>query len=203
LRRPIERIDARHGYYELGLRSAALLELAGRVGGRFGVAIPPTLLFEYPSIESLAQHLIRELGVGIASRNAVRCSINNLRRTGRHRDHRNETAVSPAPPTGGVVEQFASRAGLHHRGFHRSAGRTMLRRLCAHRPARRMSRWGGFIEDAACFDADFFRISPVEAESMDPQERLFLEVCWEAIEDAGYYASCVGIARGERRGIGQ
>lgn len=46
---------------------------------------------------------------------------------------------------------------------------------------------GGFIDDVDKFDSLFFNISPREAEIIDPQERLFLEVAWEAIEDAGYY----------------
>lgn len=46
---------------------------------------------------------------------------------------------------------------------------------------------GGFIDDIDKFDSLFFNISPREAEYLDPQERLFLEVAWEAIEDAGYY----------------
>ena len=44
---------------------------------------------------------------------------------------------------------------------------------------------GGFLHDAAEFDAAFFGISPREALAMDPQQRLLLEVCWEALEDAG------------------
>jgi polyketide synthase PksN len=48
------------------------------------------------------------------------------------------------------------------------------------------TKWGGFIEDIDKFDPLFFRISPREAEEMDPQERLFLEVAYACIEDAGY-----------------
>ncbi|WP_009907846.1 beta-ketoacyl synthase N-terminal-like domain-containing protein, partial [Burkholderia thailandensis] len=49
-----------------------------------------------------------------------------------------------------------------------------------------VSRWGGFIDAPDCFDARFFRITPREAEVMDPQERVFLETAWAAIEDAGH-----------------
>ena len=47
-------------------------------------------------------------------------------------------------------------------------------------------RHGGFIDDHDKFDADFFNISSEEAKLIDPQERLFLESVWAAIEDAGY-----------------
>ena len=52
-------------------------------------------------------------------------------------------------------------------------------------PGRMASKWGGFLPDVSGFDADFFGISPREAETMDPQQRVLLEVAWEAIEHAG------------------
>ncbi|MFI6499669.1 SDR family NAD(P)-dependent oxidoreductase [Nonomuraea typhae] len=50
----------------------------------------------------------------------------------------------------------------------------------------RYVRVGGPLEDLAMFDATVFGINPREAESMDPQHRLFLECSWEALESAGY-----------------
>ncbi|WP_280272608.1 type I polyketide synthase [Nocardia wallacei] len=48
-----------------------------------------------------------------------------------------------------------------------------------------VTRWGGLLSEVDGFDADFFGIAPAEAARMDPQQRLVLEVAWEAIEDAG------------------
>ena len=48
------------------------------------------------------------------------------------------------------------------------------------------SRWGGFLEGIEDFDAWFFNIAPREARLVDPQQRLFLEVAWEALEHAGH-----------------
>lgn len=47
-------------------------------------------------------------------------------------------------------------------------------------------KWGGFLEKTNQFDSMFFNISGKEAELADPQQRLFLEVCWSALENAGY-----------------
>ncbi|MEM9446197.1 MAG: beta-ketoacyl synthase N-terminal-like domain-containing protein [Verrucomicrobiota bacterium] len=45
---------------------------------------------------------------------------------------------------------------------------------------------GGILEEPDYFDHQFFNYSPKEAEILDPQQRLFLECCWQALENAGY-----------------
>ena len=51
-------------------------------------------------------------------------------------------------------------------------------------PYRSYSKWGGFLDDIASFDPDFFGLSRREAEAMDPQQRILLQVAYEAAEDA-------------------
>ncbi|WP_433684725.1 SDR family NAD(P)-dependent oxidoreductase [Nocardia sp. CA-119907] len=55
-----------------------------------------------------------------------------------------------------------------------------------HHPHTAYTKWGGFLDGVDHFDPLFFGISPREAEVMDPQERLFLQTAWAALEDAGY-----------------
>src|SRR5699024_294505 len=48
---------------------------------------------------------------------------------------------------------------------------------------------GGYLEDISSFDPEFFGLSPLEATNMDPQQRIILELAWEALEDAGVPAT--------------
>ncbi|SCD82043.1 type I polyketide synthase [Streptomyces sp. ScaeMP-e83] len=66
------------------------------------------------------------------------------------------------------------------------------------RPDRSVTREGGFLYDAGDFDPELFGISPREALGMDPQQRLFLEVSWEAVERAGIDPLSL---RGSRTGV--
>ncbi len=71
-------------------------------------------------------------------------------------------------------------------------------------------RFGAYLDDLDQFDAAFFRISPVEAQLLDPQQRMMLETCWRALEDAGMDPDSLngsrtgvyaGISNNEYRGL--
>ncbi|MFB6877490.1 SDR family NAD(P)-dependent oxidoreductase [Streptomyces sp. NPDC056323] len=119
------------------------------------------------------------------------------------------STFEPAPATDdvaiiGLALRFPGAETLEEFGGHLVAGRSLISEV----PPERWSKdrwfgdprlgaqktnsvWGGFVEHADCFDAEFFNISPREAESMDPQQRMALELAWRAIEDAGYPASAL------------
>ena len=90
------------------------------------------------------------------------------------------THGSPGETTGRVGEMFPDDVAVHD-----------------------ASRFGAFLSGIDRFDAEFFRISPLEAESLDPQQRLLLELSWEALEDAGVAPDrLVGSRSGVYVGIG-
>ncbi|MCX4966615.1 SDR family NAD(P)-dependent oxidoreductase [Streptomyces sp. NBC_00654] len=117
------------------------------------------------------------------------------------------STAGPAPASDdvaiiGLALRFPGADTLEELSRHLIAGRSLISEVPSERwskeryfgdPKRGAQRtnsiWGGFIEHADCFDAGFFNISPREAESMDPQQRMALELAWRALEDAGYAAS--------------
>jgi polyketide synthase PksL len=103
----------------------------------------------------------------------------------------------------GVSGRYPGAADLKEFWSNLRSGRDCIREVPAERWDHRRyassngfttSKWGGFLDDIDRFDPLFFQISLLEAEHLDPQERMFLECVHHALEDAGYTSDRVAQA---------
>ncbi|MGC2745070.1 MAG: type I polyketide synthase, partial [Candidatus Angelobacter sp.] len=104
----------------------------------------------------------------------------------------------------GMAGRYPKAENLRELWENLKQGRDCIEEIPANRYELRLKEGaakkyrGGFIAGVDKFDSLFFNISPREAAMLDPQERLFLEVAWEAIEDAGYYPEILAREDGSR-----
>ncbi|WP_161784542.1 SDR family NAD(P)-dependent oxidoreductase, partial [Actinokineospora spheciospongiae] len=177
-----DEVDARLSFSEMGLESVGAVEVVREVGERFGVEVDPVAVYDHPTMDALATHVL-DLG----------------------------PAPRPAPvPTGpaaadapiaviGMSGRFPDAEDLDEFWANLVAGRHSFRPVPKDRwdvdavhstdrlaEGRTYSRVGAMLSDVDRFDAAFFNLSPLEAEAMDPQQRLFLQQAWAGLEDAGY-----------------
>ncbi|MGW8635850.1 beta-ketoacyl synthase N-terminal-like domain-containing protein [Streptomyces sp. NPDC055793] len=92
----------------------------------------------------------------------------------------------------GIAGRYPLAPDLHAHWDNLLSGRDTSSAVPAARPWLASSapgRRGHFLDGVADFDPEFHGITPAEGALMDPQERLFLEVAWDALEDAGYTGS--------------
>ena len=166
------------GFFDLGMDSLMAVEFRNRLNRAFAgeYTASNTVVFDYPDIASLAGHIATELG---------------------------HTGDAPSTPDPAVPESpqpiKSSGDGIAIVGmacrFPQSKNLSEYWQLLESgsdavtegRPGNGIAPEtpGAFVEDIEWFDSRFFRISPVEARLMDPQQRMMLETSWEALEDAG------------------
>ncbi|WP_189959868.1 type I polyketide synthase, partial [Streptomyces alanosinicus] len=179
-------VDPDRSFKDLGLDSVALLELQNRLNGATGLSLPPTVAFEHPSPAELAAHLRTEV-LGLPEREtapavrAVSASDEPIAIVGI--GCRYPGGVASPEDLWQLLED-----GRHVRDPFPEDRGWDLEALFSDDPSTPGTtyvRHGGFLADAAEFDADFFGISPREALAMDPQQRIVLETVWEAVERAG------------------
>ncbi len=189
------------GFFDLGMDSLTALDFRGRLNRAFAgvVSVPSTVAFDHPDIARLARHLAEEIGVlpPLTDRTGPA-----TRPTPSAEDEVAIVGMACRFPGGEGLEAFrdlltAGRHGIREVPSERWPGAPAMPDglVSGDEPA---CRWGAFIDGVDLFDAGFFRIAPVEAKLLDPQQRMLLETSWQALEDAGIDPTGL---RGSRTGV--
>jgi acyl transferase domain-containing protein/NADP-dependent 3-hydroxy acid dehydrogenase YdfG/SAM-dependent methyltransferase/aryl carrier-like protein len=185
------RIDPDARFVDYGVGSLQGLMLLEAVNRDLGLRLKMPVLYDHSSIRDLARHIDRVRPAPVAPEPAP--------------------APAPRPDSGtgiavvGMAARFPGADNLQAFWSNLRNGVDSVSEIPAERwdaaavfdpdpgtPGRSSSRWAGLVRGVDEFDAGFFRISRREADLMDPQQRLFLEACWSALEDAGCSADRLG-----------
>ncbi len=208
----VPRVGLHQNFFDLGGHSLLLIRVQSSLEKRLNTRIAIIELFKHTTVASLARFLGEETpaAIGSAASSGARTAA-----TGRfystQAKSREELLMHHAEELPGRVPRSISRSSAWRAVFRaRSDVEAFWRNLrdgvesitfytdeeLLERgvPAETLAdplyvKAGAHLEGVDLFDASFFGFTPREAAETDPQHRLFLEVAWQALEDAGYDAS--------------
>ncbi len=214
-------IDEQTNYMELGLDSIMATQVARALDPSGAEGLDALLFFTYPTVAELAQYLAEEHPAVAGSKQSDAASTSDAKpASSRSVEAEVQPTVAveqPAAVTAGhiavknnvrpsdiaVVAMACRMPGAStpeawwdalRRGRDCVGPLPAARRELHPGPPVAQSE-GGFLDDVAGFDPAFFGLSVREARWMDPQQRLVLEIAWEAIERAGYLPEALATAK--------
>ena len=225
LKIPVARLDPNKELEAYGIDSILVIQLSTALGKQL-TGISTTLFFEYRSLNALAEYLVKQrttdmralLGLvpepDAKSLKTITAKSDQPYVTQLVSTHTLSNQTPPDIAVIGLAGRYPEAETLEQFWQNLAQGKHCIREIPAQRWDWRQfydaekgregfiySKWGGFINAVASFDAEFFNISPREAELMDPQERLFLQACYHCLEDAGYTPNTISTTTARKIGV--
>ncbi|MEV5840270.1 SDR family NAD(P)-dependent oxidoreductase [Nocardia sp. NPDC052112] len=190
-------VEPQQAFQQLGFDSLSAIEFRNKLNTATGLRLPATLIFDYPNPQLVADFIDSQL-TGTSK------DIDSTAGTVVGDDRIAVVAMGCRYPGGIASPEDLWRlvaSGEETTGELPDDRGWDLDGIYDPEPGKAgktYTRHGGFLYSAADFDADFFGISPNEATAMDPQQRVLLEVSWEALERAGVDPA---VLRGSSTGV--
>ncbi len=192
----VEQLGVEDNFFDLGGHSLLLVRLERRLEEELGRQLPLMDLFRYPNVRALADHLEAASGRGREETTSTPAATSHGSGRTFMTDIEDQEALEGIAIIG-MSGRFPGAADVEELWRNLRAGVECVRRFTTDELAAagidpqllghsKYVRARGVLRDVELFDAAFFDVSPREAELMDPQQRLFLECAWEALEGAGY-----------------
>ncbi|MCY7808516.1 amino acid adenylation domain-containing protein [Bacillus spizizenii] len=223
-----EEIDPDMEFNQYGFDSITLTEFANTLNEQYKLDLTPTVFFEYATVYAFAAYLSEEYPNAFTVQTPVKAeqplqpvekNIKNMTFSAENRFPKpsvtpvqKEADHGPEPiAIVGMSGVFPKAKDIEEYWKNLKAGVDCITEVPKDRwdwqeyygdPLKEANKtnvkWGGFIDEVADFDPLFFGISPLEAEQMEPQQRLLMTYAWKAIEEAGYSARSLS---GSKTGI--
>ncbi|CAN5158478.1 hypothetical protein BH11PSE11_BH11PSE11_36510 [soil metagenome] len=190
----IDRVGRLDNFFELGGNSIAVARLAVRITERTGTLLSPALIFNQPTPAGVANAL--KHASGTAKGDAASDATQARRRAGYRAGYRKNASNGDAIAIIAISGRFPGAGDTDTLWRNLRAGEESITRFSDEQLDPSISaelrndpdyvKARALIDDVDKFDASFFGISPREAEVMDPQQRIFMELCWDCLERGGY-----------------
>lgn len=204
----IERIGIRDNFFDLGGHSLLMVRVHSLLRERFGDELSLVDLFSYPTVESLAKHI---LGGRAEVKPVAQPEPQSAQPEPQAETTREAEVASTDIAIIAMAGRFPGARNLDEFWKLLREGREAIKRFSAEELIAagvepeavadpRYVPAAGVLDDIDLFDAGFFGYNAREAQMMDPQQRIFLEAAWEVLERAGYdsdlYRGKIGVVAG-------
>ncbi|MBQ4810066.1 amino acid adenylation domain-containing protein [Pseudoalteromonas luteoviolacea] len=217
-------LDAEESFADYGVDSILAIQMLDEINAKFNLNLPATLLFDYPSIDTLSAHIIAEhydnIVALLPAQNRTsststppletQVDSNHTHNLRKHQAHSKtvhsepeQSATKACVDSGriaiiGMSGQFGDADNLDEFWAMLAGKRTSVKTQTRWdlsdltTSQQSWSKYASLLNDLSLFDAPFFSITPQEAMYMDPQQRLFLQEAYKALEDANMITKVAG-----------